>query len=101
MKRLGTAASSPSSHSVITTSSDGPRAAHVDDVAPLEVPDEDGSAGARLDPAGGVGPGDAGGDFGLLVERSAHALAEALGSVICDGDEHLAGTTIDGAPVRT
>jgi len=63
--------------------------ADVDDIATLQVADEDRSAGPGLDPAGGVGAGDAGGDLGLLVERSADPLAEAFGGVVGDGDEHL------------
>ena len=67
------------------------RTAHVDDVAALQIADEDRSAGPGLDPAGGVRASDAGGDFGLLVERSADALAEALGGMIGHGYEHRNG----------
>ena len=63
--------------------------AHVHDVAALEVADQHCAAGPGLDPAGGVGAGDAGGDLGLLVERSTHPLAEPFGGVICDCDEHF------------
>ena len=38
-----------------------------------------------------LGAGDAGGDFGLLVERAADPLAEPFGGVIGDGYEHRNG----------
>jgi hypothetical protein len=66
-------------------------AANIDDVATLEVAHEDGSVVAGLEPTGGMGPGDARGDLGLLVERPADALAEPLGGVIGDSDEHRPG----------
>lgn len=68
--------------------------ADIDQIPSLEIADEQRAARIGLDAAGRVGADDAGGDLGLLVERSPDALTEALSRVIGHGDEHGQALTI-------
>jgi hypothetical protein len=64
------------------------RAADVDQRGAIEIADQNCSSFASADPAGGARTGYASRDLELWLQGSADALAEAVGGVIGDGDEH-------------
>src|SRR5437660_9747205 len=62
--------------------------AHVNDVRAVDVAHRQGAPLSWLHAPGFQGAGDALPVLSALVERSTHALAESLGRVVGDGDQH-------------
>lgn len=63
-------------------------AAHVDEIAALEVANQHRAASPRHGESCGARESNPGGDLGLGLERAADALAKALSSVVGYGDQH-------------
>lgn len=67
-------------------------AAHVHDVGPLEVPNQQRAPFPVDNSASGVSLGHAGGNLRLLAQRAAHALTKPLRRVISHCDKHVGKT---------